>query len=113
MHKLAGNKWRRAALAFCHVQTVIFFVCHTEGFILAYPTKTQITAYPAIMAILCGLSTMAYDQILLLVTYIALALYQILRHHFYYLKSFQQAISVISSNSTIAAANEDSSQVNS
>lgn len=61
------------------------------------------------MSIICGLATMAYNQIFLLVTYMALSFYQILRHHYTYsVQRIEQVDSVDSRNNRDSKRDESS-----
>ncbi|TNV86884.1 hypothetical protein FGO68_gene8607 [Halteria grandinella] len=79
VHKVFANRYKAAALLFSNLQTAVVFICHTEAYIQSFKQLSQSSSLPLIMALICGLSTISYDQVWLLITYLLLAVYQILR----------------------------------
>jgi len=83
-HYRLAKKYKRAALIYCEVQTVLIYVLTVEGTILVSKVLDSM-AFSAITALISSYSIISYNQVSLIIIYLGLLVYGFLRNYMHYI----------------------------
>ncbi|TNV84917.1 hypothetical protein FGO68_gene13998 [Halteria grandinella] len=84
-HYFFAKRYLAAALTYCPLQTVVFYVLFVEQNIKNFPVEIDIALFPTIMIYMQSVSILSYNQTLQTCVYIFLGSYQLIRHYLQYI----------------------------